>query len=1293
MLTENRAVLISVRLAVLLLSCPLRAQTMAEKYPPRAEDLRPTSGWAPQFRRPVGSAVRERAPLRVDWADNELSESVVTFGVPFARGAKADVRNLHVIDDTGRSAPAGFRAVATWDGPGGPTRWALGHARLRKGVDHFLEFGSAVKPAAATGVEVKEAPERVTVNTGPMRVSISKSRATVVESVALDLNGDGRFADAERIVADDGSAELPVVVDGRNVPHHATDVKAEVVESGPLRAAVRREGWYTDARGARFCKFVTYTYFFAGEAGLRHDHTLIAAFDTNQRRIRNVMLPVPLRVSQGAMAVFATDESPRGGTAELDAAKGPFGLVQSRHDRWELLGPAGAVKKGDRAGGWCGLKDERWGAWAGLRDSWQQCPGELEVGRDTIRLHLYPARAVGPLDFRPSAVLGADYPGDHCFHGPFYTEGLDEMTQGYGLGKTHNIHLSFFASRDAERARNATRAQTVRPVLALPDPAYSCSTEALFGRMHPRDPERFPEVEKLIDSVVETYYDQRESQEQYGWIDFGDVHNTGQLWRRWASMFYGFPNVMPRLYLRSGRREAWDFHRVNTRHITDIDICHLDNDTFPEFGRISLKKEKGRRYGGNGGIVHYAADQYKVGPDHHIEFMLMDYYLNGNLRTWEVANDYLEVHAAAREEAWAMNAYRHRSTGGALRFFCEGYLATWNPEYLSIMRQCADILYKAWEEDGVIRRDDVYMNPAKIMYYQITGEERMREGFLKDMTALSRQRDLHGSSSGGRGATLSGLAHAYWFTGDEKYLPFLAWQLKQLKEKDIAGLHGNYVARFATHGYQLPQVAALLADVDKLPEPRGPAVPEATECPLALTTNGAYYLHEEKDGEFILTLTIDLYRGYGKAFQNREEWLAQLTAAERPAMRLIGPGGNEVQRVELTPENTVKKLVKLTQPADGATGTYVLVPSSTPAPISVWLVDSTLKKRVVQAGENWIAPITGRYYRRIEKVAPRSLFFLVPAGTGKFRLESKSAILRSAIQYGVRNAAGEIVAEGEWRNGANPRNDWDVAELDAGRPKKDEIWSLTLGFQAVGETYVRFTGVPGYVASAPDELFAPDSALRRQAPAAEVPPGEEPVVYVDTDLPWGGRAAYLRKPFVLKASGGGKPMLNARQGTVELWVKPVDPPTYLANRTLVTCGGFHIMRRLNLGTYAFIAGVRFDRYFALPSNRWTHLAVTWKPSPNENADVEVRIYADGIDTGPKTLELLKNKVPEGWPGNELIVNDGIFVGGLRVSDTVRYEQNFSRPGAPFEADEQTRVLYTFDGSGEAWLFGKKRAIR
>ena len=48
------------------------------------------------------------------------------------------------------------------------------------------------------------------------------------------------------------------------------------------------------------------------------------------------------------------------------------------------------------------------------------------------------------------------------------------------------------------------------------------------------------------------------------------------------------------------------------------------------------------------------------------------------------------------------------------------YEATWRPEYLSCMRQFADILYQAREEYGFTRYDDVYMNEGKVRYYQLT---------------------------------------------------------------------------------------------------------------------------------------------------------------------------------------------------------------------------------------------------------------------------------------------------------------------------------------------------------------------------------------------------------------------------------------------------------------------------------------------------------------------------------------------------------------------------------------------
>ncbi|MFA7160232.1 MAG: hypothetical protein WC299_13110 [Kiritimatiellia bacterium] len=1272
--------------------------SMAERYPPRAEDLRPTPGWAPEFRR--DAARGGRVPLKVDWADNELTESMVTFGVPFARGALKDASKVRIVADSGEASPkarhsggqavpAEFRVVATWDGTNGPVRWALAHARLCKGQDYFLEYGPDVKADPPAGIEIKESDKTIEINTGPMRVTLSRETASIVESAALDLDGDRKFSAGEELVgAEKSRAELPAVVDDAGVSFFAGDsangFKMEVVERGPQRAAVRREGWYVDKAGNKFCRFITYTYFYAGQAGMRHDHTLVVAFDSNKQKIRDIMLPIPLNLDKGAQSIFAVDNTNSNTPVELPASGGPYSLVQGKLDAWELSGKSGVIKSGARAGGWFGLSDGRRGAFAGISDFWQQYPSELETSGNVLRLHLWPARHPALLDFRPSAQMGADYPGNHVLSGQWYKDGLDEMTQAYGLGKTHNIYVNFFAAAMREDAWRRERAQVCRPVIAAPDPKWVCDQDVLFGRVHPYDPGNFPEIEAQIDSIVDSYYRVREEKSQYGWINFGDVYNTGRLWRRWASMFYGFPNLMPRLYLRSGRRDAWDFHRVNTRHVTDIDICHLDNPGF--------RKEKGRRYGGDGCICHYAADLYKTGPDTHLDFMLMDYYLNGNLRTWEVANEYLRAHAAARDKDAAMLTYSHRSTGGALRLFCEAYLATWDPEYLSIMRQLADILYKAREELGVTRRDDVYMNPGKILYYQITGEERMRDLFLNDMTALSKQRDVHVIADT-RAATLSGLAHAWWFTGDEKFLPFFRWQLDIPLERGVTNIPGLWVAIAATYGSQLPEAMAVLSQVKKLPEPLGPALPEAAANPLALKSNWAFYMQETNDVPFSLTVNVDLYRDNKDSFPNWREWVEQLSGAEKPALLVIDPAGAEIKRVELTPDS-IKKPLKLDFPPDGKTGTYTLVSSGTPAPVSLHLAKCTLEKRVAHVGENWIS---GKVNRLLQQ---RSYYFTVPAGTGEFEVGVKAMILRGRAHFGVANAEGKMLAESEREIGTQPRNDWETFKLDAGKPGKNEVWCVTLNEAC--ETYLRFTGVPNCVASSPEELFIPGPAARREMPPVEIPPGEGSARYAEAGLPWGGQAAskaghsggqaaYLSKEVALALPGGGK-IFDEKQGTVEMWLKTADSGSALADKGLLRCGKFSLFRRINLGTYVTLGEYRMQRFFILPNNRWTHLAFTWRPADEGNGGLEIKLFADGIEIGSTGISaslVPRDKVPAEWAGDKLIVPAGLFVSNLRVSGSVRYENNFRRPEAPFESDEHTRALCRFDGSGEMWVAGKK----
>ena len=126
---------------------------------------------------------------------------------------------------------------------------------------------------------------------------------------------------------------------------------------------------------------------------------------------------------------------------------------------------------------------------------------------------------------------------------------------------------------------------------------------------------------------------------------------------------------------------------------------------------------------------------------------------------------------------------------------------------------------------------------------------------IHDMDVLAERRNVHVRGDG-RAATMSGLAHAYWFTGEKKYLPFLHWQLSLPLERGLGGIGGPRVAVNATHGSQLPEVMAVLAQVGELPAPLGPAAPETDARPLALKGDGPFYFHQPEDNEFSVTFEV-----------------------------------------------------------------------------------------------------------------------------------------------------------------------------------------------------------------------------------------------------------------------------------------------------------------------------------------------------------------------------------------------------------------------------------------------------
>ncbi|MGC9317759.1 MAG: hypothetical protein ACP5KN_06975 [Armatimonadota bacterium] len=1278
-----RTAYLAVTVAVMMVAGSALAQetTIEElraEYPPNVEALDPGFHWAPEFSREVVTPERDRVPIRTDWPEIDgLERSPVTFGVPFADGALASAENARLVTAGGTPVPADLRTTATWWREDGPVRWLLVSATLERGRQYSIEYGTEVAPFEADGMAVTETDDAIVIDTGPMQATVSKTRPTILDAVTVD----GKAI----VIPEAAAAHLPTVVggDGTEYPASADGLQASFIRRGPVETVIRREGWYTSAAGERYCQFITYTWFFADSAAVRHDHTLVVGFDTTQHTIRDIRLALPVS-DQVIAGRFSLDPSAEN-APELAADALPARLVQTGAERCVLTGADGKAPEGARSGGWAGARAANGaGAFIAIRDFWEQYPMEIEVTQAALVAHLWPPHDAPVLDFTPSAVMGEDYPGDRVFWQDFYRGGLDAWTQGYGVAKTHNLQLSFAGSPEDEPGAYAATLAFDMPVLAFADPQYASDTWA-FGRVHPEDHEQLPQIEALIDAILHRKHWLRDRLGNYGWIDFGDVNynlanptDPDEIdyvhWRHWAQMFYGGPNIYPLLFMRSGRRDAWDFHRVNARHIMDFDICHLDSDESHDF---RFEKRKGGRYGGNGGICHYGANIYTLGCDCHTRFMLWDWYLNGNPRALEVFDEFASQYAARRNLPHNL-VYRHRMTGGSLRLFSEAYEATWDPEYLSCAHQFADILYDAQAELGFTRYDDVYMNEGKVKYYQLTGDERMRELFLNDMRVLSRRRNADVFADC-RSTTLWGLAHAYWFSGDRVFLPYAMWQLEVALSRvptsgephEIGAVGWTFEHAYeATLGNQLPVFAQLLAEVADLPQPAGPTA----------IGNGPIYLDQPQDGELTATLQVSMYQsvpGLSAApFSNWQNWAQRLPEEDQPALEAIGPDGVTIARVALLgarsqgpwaftgPEGS-RETLRLQLPADGRTGTYAIVPRSPCVPLHLKVIDTSGPHVLLDTRDCWSFAATH--------------YFRVPAGTGEFAIEVKALVLRSDIAVTVRNAAGEVVAERAWEVGSECRHDPERIELDAGRPQEDEAWSLT--YLAPMATFLSFEGVPPGVSSASEELFVP--ARMQPRPEVDRLAGEVPM-YGASPLRDGGQAIGLPEQVgIAIASPDGAPLLNETEGTIEMWVCDLRRPTDLHNRSLMRCGDLHLYRRIRIGTYLYM-GPGHQTGMVLPAGRWAHLAATWRPSQRDPGKLEVALYLDGV-----RVETSYNRhiaPEEGWAGTELSIpaaSAGLFVDELRVSDVARYSASFDRPMTPPEPDEHTLVLSHFDGDAAA----------
>jgi hypothetical protein len=569
----------------------------------------------------LGFIGEARARTRVELVVDEATQSrtvawPVTTGVPFPRGGLVDAQHCRLVDDTGAERPLQTKVAATWDAARSSIRWLTIDFIARPGRKYALEFGPDVRRepnspqlTVAYAGDTRAANHAV-VSTGAIQVDFAPRAPEVLHAVRLDLNGDGTITPQERVAFGPKEGDHTFTEAAGRVSSSARDAKDRTITveaTGPVRACIRVDGWYTDPDGRRTVAYRTRYHLFAGLGLIKVIDEFRIIGSTRDVQFKDIALPLELDLG-GESRSIATAE----GTFGVDAPH-EVSLVQETYRHYgnpecvakvleRSSGGERAVHTAERAGPWMQISGAQASVTGSLRNFSQQFPKEWSSKKDRLTLHLWSPR-VEPLDFGQKGLerffgeAGKKYLFDWKSGGGsspisdfFYYAGHNALKRdgadGRGINKHHEIWYHFGRASEAAAGREYGALADKQPI-ALATGKWNVGTE-VFGPLAAR-PGDHPD-DAPADRFYDVYFDlQRKMQDDfgdYGWFLFGAGPHYSYQWDKDTKKHYADPRRFEYHtyqretqywwnYIRSGERKFYDWCFPSENHWVDIAVAHV----------------------------------------------------------------------------------------------------------------------------------------------------------------------------------------------------------------------------------------------------------------------------------------------------------------------------------------------------------------------------------------------------------------------------------------------------------------------------------------------------------------------------------------------------------------------------------------------------------------------------------------------------------------------------------------------------------------------------------------------
>lgn len=600
----------------------------------------------------------------------------VSLGVPFTQGSLFSKDHLRLLDEDGVGIPLQTYTRNRWT-RNGSIRW-LGidfQANLsKKEKVYILKYGKEFdKINPMNAIQVDSSEKYHTIDTGKFKFKVNRKSFALIDEAWLDKDGNGQYGENEKVIhlSDKNS---PYLIDhqlSRFETASDPDVNVSIEEVGPMMVLLKAEGWYVrvGTKGERvgsnyptdrLCKFVYRIKAYAGKAKLDISAATIVTYDSTNIRLRD--LAIPFNFGMIKEVNLGTNGKKDLVWNRSRIQNNPY-IVQETHDRSrDDLG-----KNHSQVKGWFSIHGKN--AFANLvaRNFWQRFPNEVGVEGGTFKLHLWPAHNLDQ-SFSEEEELNEQkvyllrfahqgrelnftmperyYPyldklSDKQKASKYYKEMRFANAQGMTLHSDFSIN--FKSQLDEGPGAELFYEMVQNDYNVSADPAYVCNT-GVFGPIYHAD-KKYGVFEDTMDKNIDHIFSRTQINDEYGKFVFGNWHHYWMYYKKqpfafihrvWDNGHYQTSRIPLIQFARTGDVKYRKLIRDRVDHSRDISTINYVSDDL-EIPAHFL----GAMYHVKGFAV-WSGDSDVAAHTTHVDYLLYDYYLNGNRHSLDTFNRWVD---------------------------------------------------------------------------------------------------------------------------------------------------------------------------------------------------------------------------------------------------------------------------------------------------------------------------------------------------------------------------------------------------------------------------------------------------------------------------------------------------------------------------------------------------------------------------------------------------------------------------------------------------------------------------